>query len=59
MLVIGGDGTLLRVAPRCAKAGMPTLGINLGNVGFLTEIELGELEEAIERLLSGDYITEK
>lgn len=59
MLVIGGDGTLLRVAPRCAKAGMPTLGINLGNVGFLTEVELSDIEYAVEKVLSGDYITEK
>lgn len=59
MLVIGGDGTLLRVAPRCAKAKMPTLGINLGRVGFLTEVEPCDIEKAIDKILSGKYLTEK
>lgn len=59
MLVIGGDGTLLRVASRCAKARIPTLGINLGHVGFLTEIELSDIKEAIDKLLIGEYTIEK
>ncbi len=58
-MVIGGDGTLLRVAPQCAKHSVPVVGINLGKVGFLTEVEEKDLEESINRVLSGDYITEK
>lgn len=59
VLVIGGDGTLLSVAARCAKAGIPALGINLGKVGFLTEVEPDDMEAEIERLLSGDYVIEE
>lgn len=59
MLVIGGDGTLLGVAAKCAKYGIPALGINLGKVGFLTEVEPCELKNAIAALTSGDYVTEK
>ena len=58
-MVIGGDGTLLRVAPQCARNSVPVVGINLGKVGFLTEVEEKELETSIDRVLSGDYITEK
>lgn len=58
-VVIGGDGTLLRVAARCAKNGIKALGINLGRVGFLTEVEPENLGAAMERLLSGKYTIEK
>ncbi|MGN0164491.1 MAG: NAD(+)/NADH kinase [Candidatus Ornithomonoglobus sp.] len=59
MLVIGGDGTLLRVAARCARNKIPALGINLGKVGFLTEVEISEMESSLNKLLNGEYITEK
>ena len=59
VLVIGGDGTLLRVAARCAKNKIPALGINLGKVGFLTEVEPDDMASAVKKLLSGEYITEK
>ncbi len=59
MLVIGGDGTLLRVAARCARNKIPALGINLGKVGFLTEVEISEMETALDKLISGEYIIEK
>ena len=58
-LVIGGDGTLLGVASRCARAGIPALGINLGKVGFLTEVEPCEMDKALEKLLSGEYTVEE
>ena len=58
-LVIGGDGTLLRVAARCARNLIPALGINLGKVGFLTEVEPDDMADAVARLLSGDYSIEK
>lgn len=59
ILVIGGDGTLLRIASRCAQKSIPALGINLGKVGFLTEVEVTELNDALTRLLEGKYRIEK
>ena len=55
MVIIGGDGTILQEAAACAKADIPVLGINLGKVGFLTEIEVDEVEGALKKLLDGDY----
>lgn len=59
VIVLGGDGTILSAAAACAKKRIPILGINLGKVGFMTEIELGGMDEALEKLLSGEYRTEK
>ena len=59
VLVLGGDGTLLSVAREVAGTGMPVLGINLGTLGFLAEVETNRMEEAIERLMNGDYLTEE
>ncbi len=42
LVVLGGDGTLLSIAPQAARAGTPIIGINLGNLGFLTEIPMSE-----------------
>ena len=58
-IVIGGDGTLLRVASTCAKCSIPALGINLGTVGFLTEVEVSDIENALNAVLNGNYIKEK
>lgn len=58
-VVIGGDGTLLRVAPSCAENNIPALGINLGTVGFLTEVEVSDIEKSLTAVINGDYITEK
>ena len=55
MVIIGGDGTILQEAADCAKADIPVLGINLGKVGFLTEIEVDEIESALKKLLTDDY----
>lgn len=59
VLVLGGDGTLLAVAREVAEMKMPVLGINLGNLGFLAEVEPNRMEEAIERIMAGDYMTEE
>ena len=59
VLVLGGDGTLLSVAREVAGTQMPVMGINLGTLGFLAEIELNRMDEAIERLMKGDYLTEE
>lgn len=58
-IVIGGDGTLLNVASQCAKANIPALGINLGRVGFMTEVEVSDIEDSLAKLLSGNYVKEK
>ncbi|MDR2378938.1 MAG: NAD kinase, partial [Bifidobacteriaceae bacterium] len=58
VLVLGGDGTLLRAAELVRDRGTPLLGVNLGHLGFLAECEGSELPEAIERAVAGDYRVE-
>jgi NAD+ kinase len=53
--VFGGDGTLLHAARLVGASGVPILGINLGSLGFLTEVKLDEVYGAFEGLLSGKY----
>lgn len=55
LLAMGGDGTMLRAARLVGQTGKPILGINLGSLGFLTEISIGELFPTLERVLAGDY----
>ncbi|HEY8423431.1 MAG TPA: NAD(+)/NADH kinase [Clostridia bacterium] len=53
--VAGGDGTILNVVKFCAVKNKPVLGINIGNVGFLTESEVHELDKTAAALKNGDY----
>jgi NAD+ kinase len=55
LLAMGGDGTMLRAARIVGRTGKPILGINLGSLGFLTEIAVEELYPTLERVLAGDY----
>ena len=55
MIVLGGDGTVLRAARETVKMNIPIIGVNLGTMGYMTEIELTNLEESLERLIAGDY----
>jgi NAD+ kinase len=55
LIVVGGDGTILGVCGMAAKAEVPILGINLGYLGFLTEVEDDDLERAMGDLLGGNY----
>lgn len=59
VVVAGGDGTLLSVARAAAPRGIPILGINLGGLGFLTELQPDELFTGLERVLGGDYDIEE
>lgn len=56
---LGGDGTLLNIAPLVERAGVPILGVNLGGLGFITEVAADELEPVLARTLEGDYEAEK
>lgn len=58
IIVLGGDGTMLRAARTVGKD-IPFLGINLGTLGFLAEVEVANLYKAIDRLLADDYRIEK
>jgi NAD+ kinase len=54
VVVLGGDGTLLSVAHHAARAGVPIMGVNLGRLGFLTEIPVSEAVPTLERFLAGE-----
>ena len=54
VIAVGGDGTMLRAGHLCAPCGVPILGINLGRLGFLIQIERGEWREMLERLFQGE-----
>ncbi len=58
IIVLGGDGTVLRAARETRELNIPIIGVNLGTLGYMTEIEPENLEEALERLIQGDYESE-
>ena len=59
VLVIGGDGTLLRAAEVARPAAAPLLGVNLGRVGFLAEAERADLTSTVDRVVMGSYEVEE
>lgn len=58
-VVIGGDGSLIEVARALYGRKIPILGINMGTLGYLAEVEVGHIEEALNKLLSGEYTVEE
>lgn len=59
VLVLGGDGTLLQAAVDLADRTVPFLGINLGTLGFLAEVNKDDIESALLKLISDEYEIEK
>lgn len=57
-VVIGGDGTLIEVARALHGRNIPILGINMGTLGYLAEVEVNHIEEALDRLLAEEYAIE-
>jgi NAD+ kinase len=59
VIVLGGDGTLLRAAELARPVGTPLIGVNLGHVGFLADAEPDGLTQTVEALLAGEYRVEE
>ena len=58
-IVLGGDGTILRAAELVRDGTAPVLGINMGHVGFLAEIERDDMDDAVRRVIARDYDVEE
>lgn len=58
-IVLGGDGTMLSIARRLAPRDVPLIGVNLGRLGFLTDIPLAAMEAALAPMLAGRYLEER
>jgi NAD+ kinase len=59
VIAAGGDGTVLHALSVAAPAGLPVLGVNLGRLGFLAEIDPPELPQALEAIARGDFTVEE
>jgi NAD+ kinase len=59
LVVLGGDGTILRTVRFVSEYDIPLVGINLGEFGYLTEVNLNEMFSALELIVKGEYQTEK
>jgi NAD+ kinase len=58
-VVVGGDGTMLGIARRLARFGIPLVGINQGRLGFITDVPFGQFAEALAPMIAGDYEEER
>ncbi len=58
-IVLGGDGTILRAVDLVRTGTAPVLGVNMGHVGFLAEIEADDLDDAVRRVIDRDYAVEE
>ena len=58
-IVLGGDGTMLSIARRLAPAEVPVIGVNLGRLGFLTDIPLARMDPAVIEIVDGRYVEDR
>lgn len=59
IIVLGGDGTLLRAARATVALDIPLIGVNLGTLGYLAEVESSNLDQALDALIEGNFTREK
>jgi len=59
LVILGGDGTLLHVADQASHLQIPVVGVNLGDLGFLTEVGVEERYEVLDRILAGQVVIEE
>src|ERR671918_2206172 len=59
IISLGGDGTLLNIAPLVERPDVPILGVNLGGLGFITEVAADELKSVLTKTLEGEFQTEQ
>ena len=59
ILVLGGDGTLIRAARELPSSDVPMLGINMGTLGYLTEVEVSDMEKSLDQLMDEKFYVEK
>ncbi len=59
LVILGGDGTLLHVADMASRYDIPVVGVNLGDLGFLTEVAVSERFEVLESILAGSILIER
>jgi NAD+ kinase len=59
VVALGGDGTMLRVSHACSKKEIPVLGVNLGRLGFLAELQRGGWDPGLAQVLAGQYWIER
>jgi NAD+ kinase len=59
VVVFGGDGTILRAGEWALEADIPLLGVNLGHVGFLAELEVSQFDELVDRVVRHNYVLER
>ena len=57
-IVLGGDGTMIQAAIDLVHTELPIIGVNTGNLGFLTEVEYKDVFDALDKLIEGDYTIE-
>ena len=59
LLILGGDGTILNAARLAAERSIPILGVNMGGLGFLTEVRLDDLYASLDRVFANDFILDE
>lgn len=59
VIVIGGDGTMLGAARSLCSSGVPLLGINMGRLGFLTDISPKKMQDTVTKILAGEFVEEQ